>query len=495
MPFKAGKKKIILHITPHVGGGLGSVLLSTLKSSIRNNSNFSHEFIITDSKPLSYKAIKSFYKYRKNIHIKKSDLFIKKKIIAADIVQLEFWNHPQIYEFLTNFKFPRSRLIICSHISGFARPQIITENIVNFSDIFLSVSETAKSHPLFKGKNNILNLKKLKFVKFAIDFDRLKDVRKKSHKGFNVTYIGTLDYHKLHRDYLKMSNAINVPKIKFLICGGGDDKIKIEEESKKYSSNKFKFIGFVKNIKKILEITDIFGYPLNKYHYGTGEQVILEAMYSKIPVVAFSNYAEKIIIKNKENGLLVKNSNDYKKAIENLYFERKKRLKIGLNAHEHVVKNFSSINCFNHLEKTYQELMSKKKKLRIFKTLLPKNKKNQGSRLFIESLGDKANEFLKSYKNKGKLIKTNINNLIKNAPTELKSKNKGSLFQYLYYFPNDPYLNFWVGLISLRDDSVLKNKYKSIPKSSYECFYKAFKFNKKNREFKYFAKLRNQTGE
>ena len=42
------------------------------------------------------------------------------------------------------------------------------------------------------------------------------------------------------------------------------------------------------DVKKILEVTDVFGYPLNKNHYGTGELVILEAMYSKIPVVTFS---------------------------------------------------------------------------------------------------------------------------------------------------------------------------------------------------------------
>ena len=75
-----------------------------------------------------------------------------------------------------------------------------------------------------------------------------------------------------------MSNSINIPKVKFLICGSGDDKVRIENESKKYFNEKFKFFGFVENIKKILEITDVLGYPLNKKHYGTGEQIILESM-------------------------------------------------------------------------------------------------------------------------------------------------------------------------------------------------------------------------
>jgi hypothetical protein len=285
-----------------------------------------------------------------------------------------------------------------------------------------------------------------------------------------------------------MSDAIKIPKINFLICGDGDDKIEIEKESKKYSNNKFKFLGLVNDVKKILEVTDVFGYPLNKNHYGTGELVILEAMYSKIPVVTFSNYSEKVIIQNKKNGLLVKSINAYTEAIENLYYDKEKRKKIGLNGHKHIIENYSQSDCFNSLEKNYKKLMLKNKKLRIFKTKTLKNRKTYGSELFIESLGNKANEFLKSLKNNGKSINTKVNNIIKNSEVELKSKNKGSLFQYLYYFPKDPYLNFWAGLISLADKNVLKNKYKSIPKSTYECFHNSLKLDKKNYEFKYFVK-------
>ena len=481
-------KKLILHIVPHLNGGLGRVLFTTLKNSIEVSSKFRHEFIIFDRKPLDKQSIKNFLKYKKHIHIRKDETFIKKKILEADIVQVEFWNHPEIYKLLIGFKFPVSRLILCSHIGGFSRPQLITQNVVNFSDMFLCTSEVTKDHSLFSRRKNAQNLKKLRFIKFPVDIERFKNLKKKKHSGFNVSYIGTLDYHKLHRDFLKMSNSINIPKVKFLICGGGDDKIRIEKESKKYSNIKFKFFGFVENIKKILEITDVLGYPLNKKHYGTGEQIILESMYAKIPVVAFSNNAEKVIIQNKKNGLLVKDANDYINTIERLYADKSEIKRIGSNAHEHILKNFNSIASFDCLEKFYNELLLKKKKLRIFKNFIPKKDKNYGSQLFIQSLGSKANEFLKSYKNKGKSINIKTNHNIKNTEIELKSMNKGSLFQYLYYYPNDPYLNFWAGLMSLEDEGVLKNKYKPLPKTTYECFSRAVKFSKMNKEFKHYKK-------
>ena len=42
------KKKLILHITPHLSGGLERVLLSVLKYANQKKSKFLHEIIITD---------------------------------------------------------------------------------------------------------------------------------------------------------------------------------------------------------------------------------------------------------------------------------------------------------------------------------------------------------------------------------------------------------------------------------------------------------------
>ena len=41
----------------------------------------------------------------------------------------------------------------------------------------------------------------------------------------------------------------------------------------------FVFTGLVENVVPIYEQLDVLGYPLNPNHYGTGEQVIREAMF------------------------------------------------------------------------------------------------------------------------------------------------------------------------------------------------------------------------
>ena len=482
-------KILILHITPHLPGGLARILLSTLKFYNKENSLFLHEIIITDKKHLTSHAKKMFSKYKKFLHIEKKDSFIKKRMSEADIVQVEYWNHPLVYKFLKNFNFPPSRLILCSHTNGFSRPSVITENAIDFSDLFLCATKATKKHPLFNLQKNESRKRKLEFVTYPVDFERFGKIEPKKHNKFNISYVGTLCYSKLHKEFLEMSNAINTPKTNIVICGDGYDKSKIISESKRYNEKKFKFKGFVENIKNFYKSTDILGYPLNKNHYGSGEQVIIEAMYAKIPVVALSNHAEKEIIQNNKTGILVKNKNDYVKAIKKLYLNPKKRKTIGKNAHEYVLKNLTPEVCFKNLDKIYRKLMKLKKKNRIFKSKILKkvnNNKDYGAQLFIESLGKQGTEFFKSYKNYGKKINKNINEKIKNSEIELKVRTKGSLFQYLYFFPKDSYLNFWIGLLSMKDKDVLKKKHKSLPKNSRECFKRALKNYKKNKEFKYY---------
>ena len=73
------KKPTVLHITPHMPGGLGRVLLSTLRYSKNKKSLFNHEIIITDEKHLSSNSLKLFSKHLKSIFIGKDINFIKKK--------------------------------------------------------------------------------------------------------------------------------------------------------------------------------------------------------------------------------------------------------------------------------------------------------------------------------------------------------------------------------------------------------------------------------
>lgn len=78
-------------------------------------------------------------------------------------------------------------------------------------------------------------------------------------------------------------------------------------------------IVFVENVAEPYEQMDVFGYPLNPRHFGTGEQAVREAMFVGLPIVAFDNLCEKEIIQNGVTGLLVKDTEEYIAAIKSVY--------------------------------------------------------------------------------------------------------------------------------------------------------------------------------
>ena len=160
-----------------------------------------------------------------------------------------------------------------------------------------------------------------------------------------------------------------------------------------------------------------------------------------------------------------------------------------MNAHRHIIENFNPLQCFQKLESIYKEVMELNKESRTFKTLIENNntsKNDLGARLFLESLGSRGTEFLQSYKRGGEGSNDDINKIIKEVEIGMKAVTKGSLFQYLYFFPNDAFLNFWAGLISQADENVLKRQHISIPKTTTKCFEKAASINTKNKEFKFY---------
>jgi len=247
-----------------------------------------------------------------------------------------------------------------------------------------------------------------------------------------------------------MTSRINIPE-KIIVVGGKDIEGRLEHEALSYPDVDFRFNGLVENVVKLYEQMDVFGYPLNPKHFGTGEQALREAMFVGLPIVAFENLCEKQIIENGVTGLLVKNTADYVAAIELLYKDKALRERLGRNAKKAVTEMLSPPVAFSRLEGAYEKIMGLEKSVRRIKfscdVLDNADESDIGARLFIESLGHQANEFIQNYTAYEQPFSHPTDHLIANIEPELKVPNKGSLFQFLRYFPEDRYLNYWADLV------------------------------------------------
>ena len=440
----------VIHITTHMGGGVGRVLTNIARQSELMGAHH-HEVLCLDYlSPLAKKladeaglSVKGEVDYEE----------ICREVEKADIVQIDWWNNPLLYKFMCSVELPAARLIVYSHVSGYYPPFALTKEIIDFSDMFVASTPHTCHHRIIKNLPEDIRRKKIRAVFVSGGISRVKGIIPKVHEGFNVGYIGTVDFYKMHPDFVNMSASVDIPGAKFIVCGIGSEKLLKEQAVALNVEDLFELRGFVEDIGPTLEILDVFGYPLCKEHYGTGEQALLEAMGAGIPPVVFSHGAEGYIVQNNMTGLLVDNEQEYINAIEYLYKNPNERIRLGGNAREYAENHFSVERTTAKFNEIYDQLMREPKHKRVFKKrLLPERNISvssslMGSDVFINSMGDSAEEFFISATSKNIDQLLEADSRIANCAPAMKAETRGSVFHYSRVFPEDFLLRFWSGLI------------------------------------------------
>lgn len=393
-------KNNILHITPHLGGGVGTVLLNWLAY---DKSNL-HSVITLD------------YANEKGTQILKANnikLFsqipteqILSKIEQADITVIHFWNHPLLYNFLVKNTLPKSRIVIWSHVLGAEPPYVFNEKLFDFCDKFVFTTPVSYN---FYDKNP-----KFDCILSTGGVERFKDLKPVKHDKYTVGYIGTVDYAKMHPKYINTLSKTNAERI--FITGGDNEK-----QICKNADERFEVTGKLSDIKPVLEQTDVFAYLLNPSHYGTAEQVLQEAMSAGIPPVVLNNPCEASLVKHLETGLVAKDLEEYINYINLLKEDIDLRNKLGNNAKKYAEENFSLENLTYKWNKIFDEILKQEKTTRSWKT----DKIALTSYdIFLESLGKYRNLFENKSDNE-------IKELLKEA--SWSSDTKGTPKQYFNF--------------------------------------------------------------
>lgn len=438
-------RKEILHITPHLGGGVGRVLLGYL-SYVKEDPNFVHKVTCLDY------ANESAIKCAKDINLPLIDNMSLEKhkllnlIKKTDIVLIHIWNHPLLYDFLIREKLPENRLIMWCHNNGFYAPFVFTEKVLKYPDIF--VFTTPASFETKEVQN--LNEKEKKSLRAIISTGGVEhiNVEKKKHKGFNIGYIGTVDYAKMHPDFIKICDQIAIPDVKFIICGGPKDKELKKEATLLGIDTKFDFKGPVSNIQEYLSIFDVFGYPLAKYHYGTGEQVLQESMVAGVVPVVLSNNIERFIVKDGITGIVAKDPEAYIKAIEELYRNSELREKLSKNAKKYAKQEFSIKKMTEQWEKIFNELLIISKSVKSWEINLKKSDITPKD-IFLEALGNHGDNFLLYCNADNEEAKRNAGEKIKmmGKKANWQAKTRSTVHHYKFFFPDDPFISIWSDLM------------------------------------------------
>jgi len=452
----------ILHLVDCLSRGAGTRALIALAKYSKELGEFNHR--VVSLKPVDPEALKLAEDAGIPVlfHLNRNDLF--EDIKQADIVNFSWWNTPENYDFLRS-DLPEMRLLIWFHIGGQSAPQILTHKLIEQADFAVACSPFTYKNRAFQSLSPEDKISKTGMVYGGADFERLENFKAKQHESFNVGYIGTATRVKIHPDYVSMSSKIDVPNIKFIICGHIEDYLKNQARESSVP-DRFDFRGYENDIVSIYETLDVFGYPLCKETNSAAELTIQEAMYTGVVPVVFPYGGVKDLVINNYTGYIVNSELEYQQAIEHLYNNPEERKRLSENCKNYARQIFGAENAAKKANIIYEQMLQQSKRHRVwnkfnFKSMLNQplslfdiiEKQNydnfEGAVNFIESLGETE----EAYNFSTSIISTDIDSLLKadkiisEFPRVLFSNDTGGILDYAEFYIRDPYLKLWSGLV------------------------------------------------
>ena len=337
--------KKILHITTHMGGGIGRTI-SDLVTTERNNEHrivmlqFPEKDVFVNKCTIAGIMVKCVDFNNENRTFRELEDFLE----WCDVVVIHWWHHPIMCKVLCKFPKVPVRVILWSHVSGCSYPYL-TPELIDESDWLFVTSECSWENYFWSRKERAdIRAKSTKMYGLG----KLNQMKEKKKYKLNDTelrigYIGTFTRSKMHPQFTKMCYEIikQIPNVKFYLIGDKESGKWIQYEAQEFGIEKYiSFEGYVNNVNDYLLSFDIFGYPLNPYHFGTTENSVLEAMSVGLPVVLMNQSAERYIVENHVDGILAKDEQDYVKYIVLLAHDEKVRKRLGQAAKQKIAQAY-----------------------------------------------------------------------------------------------------------------------------------------------------------
>lgn len=277
----------------------------------------------------------------------------------------------------------------------------------------------------------------------AADLSRLDGLRPRAHEGFNVGYIGTIDFIKMHPDYVKMSSSIRIPGVKFVVCGDGSLDVLKQQASALGCLDRFDFRGYVQDVRPAIEEFDVYGYPLCEETYAGSELNLQEIMYAGLAPVVFPYGGVKRLVVNDFTGLIVHSAGEYREAVEYLYHRPAERRRMGANAKTYAEQIFGAENAALKINALYARLLERPKRRREWAGSYPASASPSGARIFLDTLGNAGKDYLESMEaaDLGRALAADAG-----IAGSTRVAFLSGVLAYRGKYPGDAWLRYWAGL-------------------------------------------------
>ncbi len=250
---------------------------------------------------------------------------------------------------------------------GFFKRRITRRIFGTWGNKVIAVSQPVKEHLV---RDFGVNDENVTLIYNGIDAARFKNQdaglknQLKGNLGLNeaqvVGIIGRLSDVKGHKFLIQAMDTVfkELPQARLVIIGEGKMKKRLVSLCSRLKiESKVLFIPSVKKTWDMLSIMDLFVMPSLKEGLGLA---LMEAMAAGLAVIGSDVGGIKELVKNGENGLLIKPADavGLAKAISELLRDNERRISLGMQAQAFISENFSQEKMIVETEKVYVQGLS-----------------------------------------------------------------------------------------------------------------------------------------
>lgn len=421
----------VLHLTPHLGGGVGRAISGLITDA---PATVTHQIVCFEQpeKSLFIDAIRN-----KGCQlICQPDMDTLKTLVQqADIVQLEWWNHPATFACLSHLSSTPMRLVVWSHVSGLGNP-VIPTGLINAAEQFVltsacsyqaqNIAEVYRDHP-----------EKMQVVSSNSGFAEFPARVPDKSQALSVGYMGSQNFAKLHPDYVAYLDAVPLENFSVIMVGDNSQQALLQQQAAQCGkAGLLTFEGFTAQPAQMLQKMNVMAYLLNPTHYGTTENALLEAMASGIVPVVLNNAAEQQIVEHGVTGMIVSSPAEFADAIQLLDADPNLRVRLANAAAQRVRQRFSAEIMQAGLQSVYEKAMAAEKQVITFENVFGATP----AEWFLSCQPE-----VSDFKADGG-VSLPDNSLLAFSYLE---KTKGSVFHFQRYFSGDEMLSKWVDSLQL----------------------------------------------
>ena len=432
----------VLHILPRfIGGGPERHVLALADLWRKARYVAQHTLAVLEP-PLSASLVLKARKMGVSILLVRGLDALAAAIEAADLVAIQFWNHPRLYALLRE-DLPPMRVVVSAVVSGLSPPQVLPAELGPFAD---SMRITASSIGSAAAKSAREAGRRVIVSPSLADMSRLDGFTPRPHVGIRVGYLGLVEPTKMHPRFAALCAKVRGDHVIFDVFGDGSWSSTLALQFAELGAgDRVTFHGHAEDLREAFAEMDIFGYPLAPDTYASSDKAIQEAMWAGVPPVLLAGNGVSDLIAHERTGLVCATADEYAAAIERLSYDHALRLQLGEAARSHARTYFDPAPNAADLWTHFQDAARLPKRVRA-----PLSGRDlPAAARFVASLGEKAGPFALSLVGTPRYtcqaVKAADEAIGKSSA--VLAQGEGGVIHYRNTYPDDALLRLWAGLI------------------------------------------------